>query len=127
MTRVLFSIHPKFAELIIGGAKRYELRRCPPRRCDVDCFAIYATLPVGGVVAEGRIKGIVSLPPDDLWRIVGKDSGLEKPAYDEYFQGVTIAHAIELCDVEAFTRAVPLTEYAPALKRPPQSFAYVES
>lgn len=123
--RVLFSVHPEYADMIINGTKRYEFRRRLPARSCCDCFALYSTLPVGGVVAQGRIERMLSLPPDDLWRLAGPYSGLRRASFEEYFEGASMAHAIELCDVVGFDEMIPLSQYAPRLKRPPQSFAYV--
>lgn len=123
--RVLFSIHPVYAAMIVSGEKRYELRRKAPARQEATHFAVYSTAPVGGVVAEGRIGSVLSLSPEELWGVVSTSCGLDKNDYDKYFQGCSVANAIELCDISAFERAVPLSAYAPKLKRPPQSFSYL--
>lgn len=123
--RVLFSIHPKYAAMIVSGVKRYELRRKLPARQEVTHFAIYATAPVGRVVAEGRIGDVLSLDSEELWDVISTSCGLCKGDYDRYFCGCSIANAIELCEVIALEPVVPLSVYAPKLKRPPQSFAYL--
>ena len=123
--RVLFSIHPIYAAMIVSGEKRYELRRKVPARQEATHFAVYATAPVGGVVVEGRIGEVLSLDPEELWDVVSASCGLCKNDFDRYFHGCNVANAIELCDVSTFDRAVPLSVYAPKLKRPPQSFAYL--
>lgn len=111
--------------MIVSGEKRYELRRKVPTRQEATHFAVYATAPVGGVVAEGRIGNVLSLSPEELWDIVSVSCGLDKSVFDSCFYGCSVANAIELYDISTFERAVPLSVYAPKLKRPPQSFAYL--
>lgn len=124
--RVLFSVHPEFADKMISGEKRYEFRKRLPIRSCVDGFAIYATLPVGKVVAQGRIGKMLALPPDEMWDKTGAYSGLRRDDFDRYFSKSRNAYAIELLDIIAIEPPIPLLKYAPQLTRPPQSYAYID-
>ena len=62
--RVLLSIRPVHVESILSGAKRFEFRRRMFARRDVRSVLIYCTMPVGRLVAEFEIAGILEDTPE---------------------------------------------------------------
>jgi predicted transcriptional regulator len=73
------------------------------------------------------VAGIASGKLDDIWDLYGEQTGLDRCAYDGYFKGRHDAVAIQLTDVQALRRRVPLAELRRRVTgfRPPQSFCYV--
>lgn len=124
--KALLSIKPKYVERIISGIKRYEYRRRLFARDDVDSIVVYSTMPVSSVVAEISIKSIISGSPDQLWERTKSSGGIDETEYYAYFEGASIAYAIELGEITAFHTPIPLSEYCTHPSRPPQSFAYVQ-
>jgi predicted transcriptional regulator len=76
--KVLLSIHPEFAEQILNGSKRFEYRKSIFKNGDVKTIVIYATQPVGKVIGEFNIGGIIKKSPDDLWEMTETFSGISK-------------------------------------------------
>lgn len=121
--KVLLSIKPKYAELILNGEKKYEFRRAIFKRPLVKKVVIYASSPISKVIGEFEIEDILSLDVSELWAYTMEYSGVEKDFYDSYFSGKNIGHAIKIKSVKRYTRHKELHEFD--IKRAPQSFAYI--
>lgn len=124
--KAMLSIKPKYVDRILSGEKTYEYRRRVFRNDDVDTIAIYSTCPQSAVVAEASIDFILKSTPEDVWAQTSIGSGIDHESFMRYFHGVNIAYAIKLNDVIRLEVPTPLSEYAPSVKRPPQSFVYLD-
>ena len=124
--RVLLSIRPQFAELILSGKKRFEFRRQIYKNPEVTSVVIYVTKPIGKIVGEFTIRDIHHGTPQDIWKLTKSASGIDSISYKEYFRGRDIAFAIEVDKVIKYQRPVCLSDLLPS-GYPPQSFAYLPS
>ncbi|MHB1035016.1 MAG: hypothetical protein ACYC35_15220 [Pirellulales bacterium] len=121
----MLSVHPRFANGILAGTKRVELRRRSPRVADA--VVLYATSPVKAVVGAFTIESIVRLPLGLLWRQVRGIAEVTRAEYLDYFNGLTEGVGIFVGHVVSLDRPVPL----PELRRlwpgfhPPQGFQYL--
>ena len=107
---------------IFAGEKCFEFRRrLFPR--PVDVIVVYATAPVGQVVGEFDVKGIVSKSPTALWDSTHALGGIDKERFFAYFDGCEAAHAIEIGEVREYAEPLPIG--AVFGLRPPQSFVYL--
>lgn len=123
--KALVSIRPEYVERILSGEKTYEYRRRIFKHPGVDTLAIYATMPVGKVVAEADITGVLESSPEDIWEKTSRRAGISEDRFKAYFHGRRTAYAICIGDVHAFRRPLTLAEYAPDISCAPQSFAYI--
>jgi predicted transcriptional regulator len=122
--RVLLSIKPEHVSNIIDGRKTYEFRRKIFARRDVKTVVIYATMPIGRLVAEFDIDGIYEEEPEALWDRTSGGSGITKSYFDAYFSGREKAYAIGIGEVRVFENPIdPKIAYDGFT--PPQSFMYV--
>ncbi len=127
-TTLMFSIKPKWAQMIAEGTKRYELRRRPPPLQAIGKVAlIYATAPQSEVICACRIDGILKEEREGLWQKTRDLSGCTKAEYDEYFSGCEFANAIHLTLLSIPLRRAKREE----LKRdyqfhPPQSWRWAD-
>jgi len=115
----LLSIHPKYAEAILAGTKRYEFRRVIPAQ-PVDRMFLYATSPVGKVVGYFRPGLIVHATTEDIWKMCRSDGMLTKNEFLGYFREAPRKYAIEIRETYAFVHAKELPN-----KNPPMNFRYV--
>lgn len=122
--KILLSIHPKFVERILTGKKRFEFRKTLPTK-DVDSVIIYATKPVGKVVAEFKVKSIHSKTPEQLWLETKDYAGIDEDFFSQYFQGREMAHAFEVGELTVFDPPRELKEFVSS-GAPPQSFCYIK-
>lgn len=122
--RLLLSIKPEYAEQILEGLKLYEFRRVPVRR-PVTNLILYATLPVGKVLGECRVDGILTDTVPELWRRTAPFAGLSEADYARYFRGARYAVALQVSHPVRYEEPMLLTAIAP-IRVPPQSFCYVD-
>jgi predicted transcriptional regulator len=121
--KVLLSIKPKYAELILEGEKKYEFRRSIFKNPSVKKVVIYASSPISKVVGEFEIEDILSLNLAELWKHTMEHSGVDKEFYDSYFLGKDIGHAIKVKSVKRYSKHKELKDFD--INYAPQSFAYI--
>jgi len=119
----LMSIHPRFAEAILSGAKGIEFRK---RRLapDVSTVLIYATRPVGMIVGVFEVGGYDIDSASALWTRHRHHAGIVRKDYRDYFRGSKRAVGILVRDPRALSRPVALRELDASLTAP-QSFRYI--
>lgn len=98
LSNAIISIRPRFADAILAGEKTVELRRRIPALELGTRLWIYSTMPVGAVVGTTTVCSILREHPDDLWAKVRDFAGLQRPEFDEYFEGAPQAVAIFLTE-----------------------------
>lgn len=121
--KVLLSIKPKYAEMILNGEKQYEFRRVIFKSPAVKKIIIYASSPINKIIGEFEIDYILSLNIPELWIRTMKYSGIDKKFYDNYFNGKNVGHAIKIKNVTRYSKHKELREFK--IKCAPQSFAYI--
>ncbi len=121
--KVLLSIKPKYAEMILSGKKRYEFRRAIFKKPGIRKVVIYASSPVSKVIGEFEIDDILSLDIQELWLLTMEHAGIDKEFYDRYFSGKEVGHAIKVKKTKKYPEYKDLREFN--VKCAPQSFAYI--
>lgn len=122
--KVLLSIKPEFAEKILNGTKKFEFRKGIFKNNNITTVVIYATMPVGKVVGQFSIDGILKNDPEALWVKTKKYAGISKNFFDSYYSGRETAYAIKVGEVERFEDPLPLSSLGDGIKAP-QSFLYL--
>jgi predicted transcriptional regulator len=119
MDSLLMSFKPKYAGLILSGAKRYEYRRRLAAG-RVGRIVIYAGRPVCRVLGEVEVTGTLTAPPLELWGRTRLGGGLDLPDFMDYFDGSRLAHAYCLGEAAIYGPPKALSDFG--LERPPRSF-----
>ena len=122
MCKILISIKPQFANLILNGEKKFEFRKKLPQK-GVSSLVIYASAPISQVIGEVEVVTTFTWTPATLWRKTYKGAGVSKVFFDKYFHGKEFANAYVLGKVKKFKRNKSLIEYN--VKTPPQSYIYL--
>lgn len=128
--RALFlSVRPRYAELLMNGSKRVELRRTVPNVEPGATVLIYASSPVRALVGTAVVDEVTVGTPRAIWASHGEDAAVARSEFNEYFSGARSAVALELCDVKKLPQPVPLDELRAgrAWFTPPQSFRYLDA
>ena len=120
---IILSIRPKYARLILSGAKRYEFRKSIFNNKHVEEAYIYETSPIKKIVGVFNVGNIIRDSPKELWDQLGPLSGMNKAEFFDYFQDIKIGFAIEIKNVEIFDVPFDPKEQIPGFN-PPQSFCY---
>lgn len=124
---VLLAIRPRFAELILTGAKSVELRRVRPKLDKGDLILLYASSPVRELIGVCVVACVDVAPASELWKRHGQKSGLLRAEFDSYFKGATRSVAISVEDARRVIKPRTLDELRKRLPGfvPPQSFSYI--
>lgn len=124
---LLLSLRPRFAELVLAGAKSVELRRVPPNVPAGAVALIYATSPTCAIVGVAAVVAVHVDNRERIWQQHGKHTGVTRREFDEYFKGSLEAVAITLSAVRRLPCPVGLAQLrqGQAWFRPPQSFRYL--
>lgn len=121
---VLLSINPEYAEAIFSGQKKYEFRRSIFKNRSVDTIYLYANSSIKRIVGCFEVGTIFEGPPSRLWKRFGKDAGISRDAFFQYFAGCQHGYAIEVINARAknpYANPYILIENF----KPPQSFCYL--
>jgi len=123
--KVLLSIKPEYVSKIFSGEKKFEYRKAIFKRADISTVVIYATQPVGKIVGEFHVDGIMENRPQKLWETTAVFSGISKEKFKNYFAGRDFGYAIRIgCPVE-YEHAINPFDANPGFV-PPQSFCYLD-
>lgn len=120
--KLLLSINPEHVENILQGTKKFEYRKVASRR-PATRIVIYSTAPVGMVVGEVEVMGMVGGSPEEVWQLTAEHSGISREFFDSYYSGKTKAVAYRLGKVKRYRRPKRLVEVGVASA--PQSFVYL--
>ena len=126
---VLLSLKPCYADLVFEGLKKAELRRrIAPHIKDCDVF-IYVSSPIMALSGGFRVGQVWHGTPDEVWHMVSKLAGINKPDFDTYFEGQTIAYALEITEVWKYSKPVNLETLRGEFSNfaVPQSWRYVRT
>lgn len=121
---ILLSVKPKFADLIVAGSKRVELRRVIPAQ-PVATIALYSSSPVQAIVALVDVSETIEASPSKLWRLAKENcGGLTKVELQTYFEAKTTGFALLLVNVRIFENPINPKKVFKNFT-PPQSFRYL--
>lgn len=124
MKSVLISIHPNHVQNILSGDKLFEYRKIFPLK-GVTHLVIYATVPVGAVVAVAEIDQILEGSPSCIWEKTKHAGGITRQFYRDYFRDRKRAFAIKVGHVRSFAEPIdPIKILGVAI---PQSYIYLEN
>ncbi len=124
----LMSIKPGYANLIVEGVKKIELRKKFPS--DVKSgtkIIIYASAPISMIIGECYIESVEKLAIDKLWNESCIEAMISWSDFKEYFTGHKAGYAIKLSGHLRYDKPVTLDKYDFLPSRPPQSYCYVET
>jgi predicted transcriptional regulator len=96
---LVLSVAPAFAERILLGQKKVELRRRFSSKLAGSTIAIYATRPVSRIVATAKVSEVVRGPKAVVWERFGRDSGCSHEEFMDYCDGVSDVSALRLAEV----------------------------
>jgi predicted transcriptional regulator len=123
---MLLSVRPRYAESILAGTKRAEIRRQRPGVLPGVPLIIYATMPVGAVVGTARIGAVSEGSPEDLWQDHHSELGITRDEYDQYLHGVCVAYLLLLNSARRLTNPLTLSDMRESGGfQPPRSYRYV--
>lgn len=124
---ILISLEPRHAENILSGRKRVELRKRPMNVGAGTTVWIYSKLPVGSVVGKAKVSEVHAATPASIWRRFGKDTGVTKQEFSDYYGESAQAVVLVLEETTRFERAISLAHLRKTTGAfyPPQFFTHL--
>lgn len=119
---VLLSIKPRFANAILCGEKRVELRRVVPTK-EIETVVLYSTTPDQAIVGWFEVNEIEVASPSKLWKQYGPVSSLTRREFYDYFRGCQRGIAFCIGTMTGLTTPLPLDIFGSV--NAPQSFSYL--
>ena len=96
---LIISLKPCYADLVFEGLKTVELRRrIASQISDRDVF-IYVSSPARELRGGFRVGQVWEGSPEVVWNIVSELATLDRREFDSYFQGHSVAYALEVTNV----------------------------
>jgi predicted transcriptional regulator len=132
---LLLSIKPKYADMILSGTKKVELRRVRTRLKNDDLVLIYVSSPTKALVATFEVDKIIQneilAKPKDInnfWQIIKNLAGISSNEYKTYYNNASIIVAIFIKNVNKLHNPIELETLRARIPRfqPPQSYRYLK-
>ncbi len=117
-------IKPIYAQRLVIGEKKYEFRKSPIRN-DLTHIIIYASSPIKKIIGLAEVRCVLEAAPSTIWDKTKHAAGIERKAFDAYFQGKKKAYSIEIKKIIRFKKEVEIAQLENGFKVP-QSFSYVD-
>ena len=121
--KLLLSIKPLFVKGIINKEKIYELRRNFTKK-QIDKIVIYESAPISRVVGEFEVEKVLHESLENLWDITKDFSCVDREFFEKYFNWKEYWYAIKIKNPKRYKKPKLITDYW--MKRPPQSYAFIE-
>lgn len=127
-TPVLFSIKPRYADLIFKRLKTAELRRRILSGAEDRDVFVYVSSPARELRGGFRVGQVWEGTPDEVWNEVCKDARVEKRDFDIYYASSKVAYALKIEDVWEYENSVSLIRLQKSFSQfvIPQSWRYVK-
>lgn len=107
---VLFSMKPRYADLVFQGLKTAELRRrifLSDSEEDRDVF-IYVSSPEQLLRGVLKVKHVWKGTPQEIWNEVSRLVHVEKKDFDAYYKSRKIAYALRIDEVYEYENPASL-------------------
>jgi len=122
--RVLLSIRPEYADKIMDGSKKYEYRKALYKKEGISQIVVYSTMPIGKVIGEFDVGGIIKDSPEALWKKTKKWAGIPYDFFMTYFFEKKEAIAIQVEAPRRYETPLDIKDVTGS-SIPPQSFMYL--
>ena len=124
---LLLSLKPHYADLVFDGLKKAELRRRIASHIENRDVFIYVSSPIMVLRGGFRVGEVWYGEPENVWNMVSNLASVEKQDFDTYFEGRTIAYALEIKEVWEYCEPVSLAALRNQFSKfvIPQSWRYV--
>ena len=99
MDQAILSLKPQYVELILSGRKTVELRNRVVRMEPGTLIWIYATRPVGGIVALAELDSVVHDNPTEIWIRYEREMCIDRDHFDSYINNRRAVSALILSSV----------------------------
>ena len=127
---LLMSIQPEYADRLLSGEKRVEIRRKFSTKWAGQKVSLYASSPSNALVGEAMIDRVVVGEPERIWAEFNSETDCTKEEFDKYTESAKEIYAIVFHEVLPYKEKIFLTQVSHLLNKdltPPQSYCTLEN
>lgn len=126
---ILISIMTYYAKQIFEGTKLYEFRKSPLRNSDLNKqIFVYSAKGDKSVIGSFKVKQVLHGDVNKIMKLTGYDKRKDGVEILEYFGNNPNCYALELYDVQSFSKPLTLKEMrrvCPKIQLP-QYYTYIK-
>lgn len=125
---ILISVKEIYAQQIVIGRKRVELRKSFPTSKEGSRVYIYIPAPNKKIIGYFDIEKINKMPLATLWKVAGHLAALSRDDFFAYFSGKEFGISIHFNKFNLFNTSLSLNFIKQNLPKfhPPQSYIYLD-
>lgn len=126
---LLLSLKPRYADLVFDDLKKVEFRRRIATNMKGRDVFIYVSSPARHLRGGFHVANVHSGAPDEIWEKVSELGSVDKRDFDSYFEGRSVAYALEISDVWKCENPIKLDDLRSRFQNfvVPQSWRYVKN
>ena len=106
--QAIISLKPQYMDLVLSGKKTVELRNRIVRMKPRTVIWIYATKPVGGIVALAELDSVVHDTPSAIWIRYEREMCIDREHFDSYINNRKSVSALILSSVRKLSHSLTL-------------------
>lgn len=123
---MLLSVKPQYANTLVNGCKKVELRRkFPVGIAPGTKIYIYSSSPDKKIIGEVSVGEVKKLKLNELWKDVALKSLVPWDDFKRYFDGCEYGYAVHVVSPVKYESPVCIKDLGFESDRPPQSYRYV--
>lgn len=120
----MISLHKGYVESFKSGEKTIEVRtRIPVGLWPDDTIYAVQTGTNGSIVLEMKVRRVIRMNPDLLYRLYQEKIQLNYLAFSDYFKGRELAFGIEMKEVKSLDGSISCRDMG--VKKAPQWFSAI--
>ena len=124
---IVLALHPKWAQQIESGTKRWEFRRKWPKLTPPFGVALYASAPTSAIIATATVEQVRIGTPEGLVALVSGELAAESVRdVLKYFKGCTRGAALSLTEVKALRDPLDLRTLRALGFKVPHNYTFVD-
>jgi len=123
--RVLMSIKAKYAEKVLSGEKKVEIRKKFSKKWTGQKVSLYASRPKSSLVGQALISKVIIAEPNTIWDEFGDQIGCTKEEFKRYVGSISEVYAVVLEHVTPYRKSIPIQDVSNLTQkqlRPPQNY-----
>lgn len=127
MNQAIISLKPQYVDLILSREKTVELRNRIVRMEPGTVIWIYATQPVGAIVAIAELVSVVHDRPEEIWVQFESEMCIDRAHFDAYINNRESVSVLILSSVRKLKQLVTLDWIRRSVSnfQPPQFYAHL--
>jgi predicted transcriptional regulator len=103
----------------------FEFRKKIPKKSNINRVFVYSSYPISAITGEFHIDDVLFMRLDMLWEETNTRAGICELIFRKYFENNEFGYALKIFNAVKYPNPIKINNIG--LKRPPQSFMYINT